>query len=89
MLLIKTHTHFFIGIMIMSDKVNGYQIRTDLLHLATRIVEEQSQTQLKLFEAKLHMAKSLEDLAKLNAPANTIEEILSVADKLNQFVQTK
>jgi len=35
------------------------------------------------------LAKSLEDLAKLNAPANTIEEILSVADKLNQFVQTK
>lgn len=69
--------------------INGYQIRTDLLHLATRIVEEQKQVQIKLFEAKLHMAKSFEDLAKLDAPVSTIEDILSVADKLNQFVQTK
>ena len=73
----------------MSDKVNGYQIRTDLLHLATRIVEEQSQSQFKLFEAKLNMAKSFEELATLKAPTSNIEDILSVADKLNQFVQTK
>lgn len=73
----------------MTEKVNGYQIRTDLLHLATRIVEEQNQAQLKLLDAKLNMAKSFEDLAKLDAPASTIENILSVADKLNQFVQTK
>jgi hypothetical protein len=73
----------------MTEKVNGYQIRTDLLHLATRIVEEQNQAQLKLLDAKLNMAKSFEDLSKLDAPASTIEDILSVADKLNQFVQTK
>jgi len=59
----------------MSEKtINGYQIRTDLLHLAKKIVEEQAFAQ---------------ELANLTPPNYTIDDVLSTADKLYQFVQTK
>lgn len=73
----------------MSDKLSGYQIRTDLLHLASKILEAQTQAQLKLFDAKLNLAKSLDDLATLAPPKTSVDEILNLADKLNGFVQTK
>jgi hypothetical protein len=73
----------------MSDKVNGYQIRTDLLHLANRILESQIQSQNHFFEAKLNLAKSLSDLNGLTPPTISIDELLNIADRLNQFVQTK
>jgi hypothetical protein len=73
----------------MSDKVSGYQIRTDLLHLASKILEAQTHAELKLFDAKLQLAKSLEDLTALTPPKTSVDEILTLADKLNGFVQTK
>jgi len=59
---------------------------TDLLHLAKKIVEEQAFAQARLFEAKIHLVK---ELANLTPPNYTIDDVLSTADKLYQFVQTK
>ena len=74
----------------MSEKSTGYQIRTDILHLAKTIVEEQTFAQIKLFEAKMNLlAKTPEELATLTPPSYTVEDVLSAADKLYQFVQTK
>jgi hypothetical protein len=74
----------------MSEKaINGYQIRTDLLHLAKKIVEEQAFAQARLFEAKISLVKTPEELATITPPNYTIDDVLSTADKLYQFVQTK
>lgn len=73
----------------MSEKATGYQIRTDILHLAKTIVEEQTFAQAKLFEAKINLVKTQEELSTLTPPSYTVDDVLSAADKLYQFVQTK
>lgn len=74
----------------MSDKSpSGYHIRTDILHLAKKIVEEQTYAQSRLFEAKIHLVKSPEELSTLTPPSYTIDDVLKAADKLYQFVQSK
>ena len=73
----------------MSEKATGYQIRTDILHLAKTIVEEQTFAQAKLFEAKIHLVKTQEELSTLTPPSYTVDDVLNAADKLYQFVQTK
>jgi len=73
----------------MSDKVNGYQIRTDILHLASRIAESQNHSKIRFFEAKLNLARNISDLEGLEPPEISPDDLIKIAEKLNHFVQTK
>ena len=66
----------------MSENKSGYQLRTDLLGMATGIVQERVQRQ---FENE-HLKPEGE---RLPVPSYTTEDVIAEAEKLYAFVQKK
>ena len=76
-----------------------YELRLEILHLAQHIVEEKAEKSLALIHAKSDFARCLQDSDEsetinnelitnldVNLPSMGVDEVLSIARKLNNFV---
>ena len=65
---------------------NAYELRTDLLGMAAGIVSDKTN---RLEQNEHFKAEDNEDYRRKSIAPYTAEEIIAVAEKLYQFVQTK
>tara|TARA_B100001287_G_scaffold235146_1_gene207176 strand:+ start:805 stop:1089 length:285 start_codon:yes stop_codon:yes gene_type:complete len=76
-----------------------YELRLEILHLAQHIVEEKAEKSLALIHAKSDFARALIDsdsdegevinneiITSLDVPNMGVDEVLTIARKLNNFV---
>lgn len=70
----------------MADK-SGYEIRSDILHLAHQIVSNDAQMK---FEASKRLVRDGDNVYETRdwSPF-TVDQILEVAERLNSFIQKK
>jgi len=70
----------------MSDNKNAYELRTDLLGMATGIISDRT---VRLEQNEHFMADNDENYHRQPIAPYTVEEVIAVAEQLYQFVQTK
>ncbi len=69
-----------------TEHKNAYELRTDLLGMAMGLVSEKT---VRLEQNEHFMAENDEAYQRKPISPYTVEEVITVAEKLYQFVQTR
>jgi len=77
----------------MPNDKSGYQIRTELLHLATQILRDNADRKMGAYHNAMEKMEVNPKIADnplfLSVPQYTVEEVIDQAKKLNEFVKMK